>query len=145
MGITDGTISSCLSAKFSILHNRGLFKTMAGVLMSNTSFHKRRIEHKIWSNSPHIVQNPEHWYTFVHTADDLFKKGRHDLSLQDEMKILHNAIPIFKRPLKYSTWFYDIRMNVEEKVKIVKVQMSFRLLPLFSSWNHYSFKNNQVN
>ena len=48
----------------------------------------------------------------VLTEEDLFKKIRKDSNLHDKMMILHHAIPIFKGPLKYATWIYDIRMNV---------------------------------
>ena len=36
---------------------------------------------------------------YVHTAEDLFKKMRKDSNLQDEIKLLQHAIPIFKETL----------------------------------------------
>ena len=41
------------------------------------------------------------------------------------MKFLHHAIQIFKDPLKHTTWIHDIRMNVQEKLNIRIVQMTF--------------------
>ena len=39
----------------------------------------------------------------VHTTEDLLKNIRKYSNLQDEMMILHHAIPIFKEPLKHAT------------------------------------------
>ena len=50
---------------------------------------------------------------------------RKDSNVQDEMKFLHHAIPVFKEPLKHTAWSHDIRMNVQEKYKLRIVQMSF--------------------
>ena len=61
----------------------------------------------------------------VHTARDSFKKMKKESNLQDKMKFLHHAIPIFKGQLKHATWILDIRMNVQEKFKIRFVQTSF--------------------
>ena len=61
----------------------------------------------------------------VHTAKNFFKKMRKVSSWQDKMTFLHQAIPIFKGPLKHATWIHDIRMNVQEKFKIKIVQMLF--------------------
>ena len=52
----------------------------------------------------------------IHTAEDLFKKMRNDSSLQDEMKVLHHEIPIFKGPIKYATWLH-VKTNVEKRSK----------------------------
>ena len=61
----------------------------------------------------------------VLNAEDLFKKMRKDSNLQDERKFLHHAFPIFKGPLKHATWIHDIRIKVQEKIKIRIVQVSF--------------------
>ena len=83
----------------------------------------------------------------VHNVEDVLKKMRKGSNLQDEMKLLHDAISIFKGPLKQSTWIHDIRMNVQEKFKIRIVQVSFTLelhtcefeTKLYvSSWNYDS-------
>ena len=84
----------------------------------------------------------------AHTAKDLFKKMWNDSSQQDEMRFLHQAILIFKGPLKHATWIHDIRMNVQEKFNIKIVQMLFspelgscdsdELKQRFCSWNHNS-------
>ena len=54
----------------------------------------------------------------IHTSEDLFKKMRKASNLEDKMKCLHHAIPIFKGPLKHASWIYYIRINVQEKFKI---------------------------
>ena len=41
------------------------------------------------------------------------------------MTFLHQAVPIFKGQLKAATWVHDIRMNVQEKIKINIVQILF--------------------
>ena len=50
-----------------------------------------------------------------HTAEDLLKKIRKDSNVKDEIKFLHQSIPILKGSVKHSTWIHDIRMNVQEK------------------------------
>ena len=46
-------------------------------------------------------------------------------NLQNEMKFLNHAMLIFKGPLQHATWIHEIRMNVQEKIKIRIVQILF--------------------
>ena len=44
---------------------------------------------------------------------------------REEIKLLYQVFQIFAGPLKHATWIHDIKMNVQEKLKIRIVQMSF--------------------
>ena len=46
-------------------------------------------------------------------------------NLQDEMKFLNVAISTLKGPLKHVTWIHEIRMNMQVKLMIRIVQISF--------------------
>ena len=116
MDYTNVTIYSCLSAKFSILHNRRFFKPWLEILHHMHLFIRLESIPQYNQTVLIIAENYGIDTTCMHTVKDLFKKMRIDLNLQDEIKFLCYATQVFKKPLKYATWIHNIRVNVQEKI-----------------------------